>query len=168
VRLGYFRTNGDGASKQELRALEEAGCDKILVDSVVGHRSKTLASWLDDLATGDELVVLRLGHLMPMPGLLDLLTQLVARGIIVQSLLDDLRTSDPDCRLSPGSRSGLRRAFAHSRPAPRQAHIGYRSAGACGKSARIVAIPRASRCPICWCAFTTCRKTEGVFPVASP
>jgi DNA invertase Pin-like site-specific DNA recombinase len=95
VRLGYFRTNGDGASKQELRALEEAGCDKILVDSVVGHRSKTLASWLDDLATGDELVVLRLGHLMPMPGLLDLLTQLVARGIIVQSLLDDLRTSDP-------------------------------------------------------------------------
>ncbi len=95
MRLGYFRTNGDGASKQELRALEEAGCDKILVDSVVGHRSKTLASWLDDLATGDELVVLRLGHLMPMPGLLDLLTQLVARGIIVQSLLDDLRTSDP-------------------------------------------------------------------------
>ena len=54
-----------------------------------------MASRLSDLATGDELVVLRLSHLMPMPGLLDLLTELVARGIVVQSLQDDLRTTDP-------------------------------------------------------------------------
>lgn len=95
MRLGYFRADGDGATKHELRALEEAGCDQILVDSVPGHRSKTMSSWLADLATGDEVVVLRLSHLMPMPGLLDLLTDLVARGIVVQSLLDDLRTTDP-------------------------------------------------------------------------
>ena len=95
MRLGYFRVNGDGASKQELRALETAGCDQILIDSVPGYRSKTMASRLSDLETGDELVVLRLSHLMPMPGLLDLLTELVARGIVVQSLQDDLRTTDP-------------------------------------------------------------------------
>lgn len=95
MRLGYYRVNGDGATKDEFRALEEAGCDQILVDSVPGHRSKTMSSWLADMTDGDELVVLRLGHLMPMPGLLDLLTELVARGIVVQSLLDDLRTTDP-------------------------------------------------------------------------
>ena len=95
MRLGYFRAAGDGASKQELRTLESAGCSQILIDSVTGNRSQTLALRLQDLSAGDELVVLRLNHLMAMPGLLGLLTDLIGRGIIVMSLQDDIRTSDP-------------------------------------------------------------------------
>lgn len=95
MRLGYFRAGRDGASKQDLQALEAANCDQILIDTAPGSRSKTLHSRLADLKTGDELVVVRLSHLVQMPALLDLLADLVARGIIVQSLADRLRTTDP-------------------------------------------------------------------------
>lgn len=95
MRLGYFRAGSDSASKQELRVLEASNCDQILIDSLPAARSGMMMSRLADLVSGDELVVLRLSHLMPMPGLLDLLTSLVGRGIIVHSLVDDLRTTDP-------------------------------------------------------------------------
>jgi len=95
MRLGYFRASSDGVNKQELQALEASGCDQILIDSVPGGRSRVLSARLDDLKSGDSLVVVRLGHLMSMPTLLRLLADLVGRGIEVQSLSDRLRTSDP-------------------------------------------------------------------------
>lgn len=95
MRLGYLRVTGEGANNQELRVLEAAECGQILIDSVPGGRSKAVTARIKELKSGDELVVVRLNHLAAMPGLLDLLVDLVARGVVVQSLSDEIRTTDP-------------------------------------------------------------------------
>jgi DNA invertase Pin-like site-specific DNA recombinase len=67
------------------------------VDALSGsrhHVSSACLARIEALAKGDELVVLQLDHLSPMPGLLPLLCELMERGIVVRSLADNFDTGD--------------------------------------------------------------------------
>ncbi len=77
--------------------LDNAGCDQVLVDSLNSskhHISSACLARIEALDRGDELVVVQLDHLAPMPELLVLLYKLSERGIGVVSLADDFNTSD--------------------------------------------------------------------------
>ena len=99
MRLGYLRAGSGGsiAARNELHAMEVAACDFVVIDSAQGLHAKlteTLLARLSEMRAGDELVVLRLDHLLPMPGLVDLLIRLVRKGVVVESLSDGLSTRD--------------------------------------------------------------------------
>ena len=77
--------------------LDEAGCDQVLVDSLNSarhHVSPACLARMEALGKGDELVVVQLDHLAPMPELLVLLYKLIERGIGVLSLADNFNTKD--------------------------------------------------------------------------
>ena len=98
MRLGYVRVSANTRTAEpELKLLDEAGCDQVLVDSlnsVRHHVSPACLARIEALDHGDELVVVQLDHLAPMPDLLLLLHKLIERGIGVVSLVDDFNTRD--------------------------------------------------------------------------
>jgi DNA invertase Pin-like site-specific DNA recombinase len=98
MRLGYVRVSANTRTAEpELKMLDEAGCDQVLVDSlnsVMHHVSPACLARIEVLNRGDELVVVQLDHLAPMPELLVLLYKLTDRGIGVISLADDFNTKD--------------------------------------------------------------------------
>ena len=98
MRLGYVRISAKTRSAEpELKLLDRAACDQVLVDSlnsVRHHISPACLARLESLDKGDELVVVQLDHLAPMPDLLVLLYRLIERGIGVISLADDFNTTD--------------------------------------------------------------------------
>jgi DNA invertase Pin-like site-specific DNA recombinase len=98
MRLGYVRISANTRNAEpELKMLDEASCDKVLVDSlnsVRHHISPACLARIEALGRGDELVVVQLDHLAPMPELLVLLYKLTDRGIGVVSLADDFSTKD--------------------------------------------------------------------------
>ncbi len=98
MRLGYVRISANTRTAEpELKMLDEAGCDQVLVDSlnsVRHHVSPACLARIEALGSGDELVVVQLDHLAPMPDLLLLLHKLIQRGIGVVSLADDFNTRD--------------------------------------------------------------------------
>jgi len=96
MRLGYLRASA-GSSSAALHTMKVAGCDFVVIDSTQGVHAKlteTLLARLSEMRDGDELVVLRLDHLLPMPALLDVLVKLVQKGVVVESLTDGLSTRD--------------------------------------------------------------------------
>ncbi len=98
MRLGYVRVSANTRSAEpELKMLDEAGCDQVLVNSlnsVRHHVSPACLARIEALGWGDELVVVQLDHLAPMPELLVLLSKLIDRGIGVVSLADHFNTRD--------------------------------------------------------------------------
>lgn len=98
MRLGYVRISANTRNAEpELRILDGAGCDQVLVDSLNStrhHISPACLARIEALNRDDELIVVQLDHLAPMPELLTLLYKLTARGIGVISLADDFSTKD--------------------------------------------------------------------------
>ena len=98
MRLGYVRVSANTRSAEpELKLLDEARCDQVLVDSLNSarhHVSPACLARIEALRDGDELVVVQLDHLAPMPELLVLLYKLIERGIGVLSLADNFNTRD--------------------------------------------------------------------------
>lgn len=98
MRLGYVRIAADTPIRgPQIRLLDEASCDQVLADALAGsrhHVSAACQARIEALGKGDELVVLQLDQLSPMPGLLKLLCDLTERGIVVRSLVDHFDTSD--------------------------------------------------------------------------
>jgi DNA invertase Pin-like site-specific DNA recombinase len=98
MRLGYVRVSANTRSAElELKMLDEASCDQVLVDSLSStrhHISSACLARIEALRSDDELIVIQLDHLAPMPELLVLLYKLIERGIGVQSLADNFNTRD--------------------------------------------------------------------------
>lgn len=98
MRLGYVRINADTPVRgPEIKLFDEASCDQVLADALTGslrHVSPACLARIEALGEGDELVVLQLDQLSPMPGLLTLLYDLTKRGIVVRSLADHFDTGD--------------------------------------------------------------------------
>jgi DNA invertase Pin-like site-specific DNA recombinase len=98
MRLGYVRISADTPIRgPEIKLLDEANCDQVLADAMNGARhriSPVCQARIDALSKGDELVVLRLDQLAPMPDLLMLLLDLTQRGIVVRSLADNFDTGN--------------------------------------------------------------------------
>lgn len=98
MRLGYVRISANTRSVEpELTHLDRASCDQVLMDSlnsVRHHISPACLARIETLSSGDELVVIQLDHLAPMPELLVLLYKLTQRGIAVISLSDNFTTKD--------------------------------------------------------------------------
>ena len=98
MRLGYVHISANTRNAEpELSMLDSVGCDQVLVDSLNSgrhHISPACLARIEALRRGDELVVVQLDHLAPMPELLVLLYKLTDRGIGVLSLADDFNTKD--------------------------------------------------------------------------
>ncbi len=98
MRLGYVRVSANTRSAElELKMLDEASCDQVLVDSLNStrhHISSACLARIEALRSDDELIVIQLDHLAPMPELLVLLYKLIERGISVRSLADNFDTRD--------------------------------------------------------------------------
>ena len=80
-------------------ALEEVGCDRVVVDSTTGARPESrtaLLSFLNRMKPGDDLVVTRLDQLATsMPRLVEFLAAMMDRGIAVETIAGEIDTADP-------------------------------------------------------------------------
>ena len=82
LRIGYVRLR-DAQSAQDAGALEALGCNVIRTEQPGGRglEPPILSSILDFIGAGDQLVVMRLGHLAASSrGSLDVIERLEARG----------------------------------------------------------------------------------------
>ena len=82
LRIGYVRLR-DAQSAQDAGALEALGCNVIRTEQPGGRSLEPpiLSSILDFIGAGDQLVVMRLGHLAASSrGSLDVIERLEARG----------------------------------------------------------------------------------------
>lgn len=92
LRIGYIRLR-DAQSEQDAAALEALGCQVIRTEQPGGRglEPPILSSILDFIGAGDQLVVMRLGHLAATSrAALDAIERLEARGAslyIVESKL---------------------------------------------------------------------------------
>ncbi|WP_296597282.1 recombinase family protein [Phenylobacterium sp.] len=85
LRIGYVRAR-DAASDGDAAALKAAGCQVVRAEESEAA-GQTLASILDFIASGDQLVVTRLDRLaLGGRGLLEALDRLEARGASLQVL----------------------------------------------------------------------------------
>jgi DNA invertase Pin-like site-specific DNA recombinase len=98
MRLGYVRISANTKNAEpELSLLDRASCDQVLMDSLNSarhHLSPACLARIETMGAGDELIVVQLDHLAPMPDLLVLLYRLIERGITVISLSDGFSTRD--------------------------------------------------------------------------
>ncbi|MES2896285.1 MAG: recombinase family protein [Pseudomonadota bacterium] len=83
LKIGYVRLR-DARSSDDTATLKELGCHVVRAEEPTGPAaddSGVLASILDFIGAGDQLVVTRLNHLAPSSrGLLEVLSRLEARG----------------------------------------------------------------------------------------
>src|SRR4051794_40771692 len=95
--IGYARVSTDDQNLDlQKDALARAGCKRILEDRQSGAKAERpgLHTALDYARTGDTLVVWRLDRLSrSLKDLIEMVTQLEARGISLQSLQESLDTS---------------------------------------------------------------------------
>ncbi len=85
LRIGYVRAR-DASSDEDAAALRAAGCQVVRAEDAESA-GQTLASILDFIAAGDELVVTRLDRLaLGGRGLLEALDRLESRGARLQVL----------------------------------------------------------------------------------
>ena len=97
IRIGYARvsTNDQNLALQ-LDALARAGCEKIYEEYASGKRDDRveLAHALKALRAGDSLVVWRLDRLgRSLPHLVSIVSELKARGVQFESLMEKLDTA---------------------------------------------------------------------------
>src|SRR5690606_38377908 len=101
VRVAYLRGEISEAEMQTaMVALEEVGCDRVVVDSAPRHRPESRAaldSFIRRMQPGDDLVVTRLDQLAATtPRLLELLADLIEHGISVETLAGEIDTGQPE------------------------------------------------------------------------
>ena len=105
MRVGYVRCAEPRSIGEATRRLDDAGCVRTLIDTGDTAASRAMSEPLKVLIStlnpGDQLMVLRLDHLAPMPGLVAVLAELVDGGILVESLDDRFSTE------AAGVRAGL-------------------------------------------------------------
>ena len=100
MRVAYLRSEGSEEDIQSaMAALEEVGCDRVVVDSSTGSRPETrtaLLTFLNRMKPGDDLVVTRLDQLATsMPRLVEFLAAMMDRGISVETIAGEIDTADP-------------------------------------------------------------------------
>jgi DNA invertase Pin-like site-specific DNA recombinase len=100
LRIAYLRGEGGTDEIQTaMKALETAGCDRIVFDSTPRHRAESraaLLSFLAQMKEGDDLVVTNLDQLASTtPRLIEILASLVGRGITVETISGEIDTADP-------------------------------------------------------------------------
>ena len=100
--IGYARVSTtDQNLELQHQALEEAGCDRVCDDTMTGtaRNRPGLDQALDLLREGDTLVVWKLDRLgRSVKNLVDLITELEAKGIGFKSLTDQIDTTTPSGR----------------------------------------------------------------------
>jgi DNA invertase Pin-like site-specific DNA recombinase len=101
--IGYARVSTDDQNLDlQKDALIQAGCDKILEDQQSGAKAERpgLKAALEYARAGDTLVVWRLDRLSrSLKDLIDMVSQLEARGIGLKSLHESLDTSSSSGKL---------------------------------------------------------------------
>lgn len=99
VLIGYARVSTDLQHHAlQLDALQQAGCDKVYVETASGSRADRaeLAKALDQARQGDVLVVWRLDRLArSLRHLIDLSEDLNRRGVALRSLTESIDTGSP-------------------------------------------------------------------------
>ena len=93
-KIGYIRiSTADQNPRMQLDALEAAGCLKVYKDTATGTKAAR-PQWircLDDLRTGDTLVIWKIDRLgRKLRDLIDIVTTLESRGVGVQSLTNGI------------------------------------------------------------------------------
>lgn len=128
MRVGYVREQrGDGGLLQMVRALETAGCGRIVVESAArrrGDSSPALAALMAGMEPGDTIVVPALDHLAgTLPRLLDMLEELTGKGLRVEVLTGEFDTGEPAVRETIRTLHGfaLRATAPHPAAAPAMA-----------------------------------------------
>jgi DNA invertase Pin-like site-specific DNA recombinase len=100
--IGYARVSTqDQNLKLQLDALKNAGCDRIFEEKVSAVKANRieLARALDILRTGDTLCVWKLDRLgRSVKDLVNLVTELLEKGIQFKSVTDSIDTSTPSGR----------------------------------------------------------------------
>src|SRR5664279_2047943 len=98
-KIGYARiSTADQNPRMQLDALEDAGCLKVYKDTATGTKAAR-PQWircLDDLRTGDTLVIWKIDRLgRNLRDLIDIITTLECRGVGVQSLTNGIVDTSP-------------------------------------------------------------------------
>ena len=103
MKIGYARiSTKDQSFDLQVDALESAGCEQIYQEVVSGAKSerKALDKLLHDIRRGDVLVVWKLDRLgRSLRHLVDLVNDLVSKGVGLQSLNDPIDTTTSQGRL---------------------------------------------------------------------
>lgn len=104
MKIGYARVSTkDQQLALQLDALKQAGAEQIYTEIVSGTKADrpVLAEVLRNLRAGDVLVIWKLDRLgRSLRHLVDLVPQLMARDIGLQSLNDPIDTTTPHGRLT--------------------------------------------------------------------
>ena len=102
-RIGYARiSTGDQSLALQQDALQQAGCSLLYEDTASGKNTDRpeLSNCLKALRAGDTLVVWRLDRLgRSLPDLVQIVAQLEARGVQLESLQERIDTSTATGRL---------------------------------------------------------------------
>lgn len=103
IRFGYARVSTDEQNLDLQRdALAKSGCSRIFEEKVSAVKSDRpqLAECLRGLRSGDTLTVWRLDRLgRSLPDLVNIITDLVARGVVFESLTERIDTSSASGKL---------------------------------------------------------------------
>jgi len=103
MKIGYARVSTkDQSFDLQLDALEAAGCERIYKEVVSGAKSErnALDKLLRDIRDGDVLVVWKLDRLgRSLRHLVDLVNDLISKGVGLQSLNDPIDTTTSQGRL---------------------------------------------------------------------
>ena len=103
MKIGYARVSArDQSPDLQIDALNKAGCERIYQDVASGAKSARpgLDKLLDDVRSGDTIVFWKLDRLgRSLRHLVELVSDLSARGIGLQSLSDPIDTTSAQGRL---------------------------------------------------------------------
>lgn len=104
LRLGYARVSiDDQTNSLQADALQRAGCNRIYQDTVSGKSGvprPQLEECLYDMREGDTLVIWRLDRLgRSLPDLVRIVTELVERGVGIESLAEKIETKNASGKL---------------------------------------------------------------------
>jgi len=104
MKIGYARVSTqDQNFNLQIDALEKLGCDRVYKETVSGAKSKrpVLEELLQNLRPGDVLVIWKLDRLgRSLKHLVELVGELMNKGVGLQSINDPIDTTTPHGRLT--------------------------------------------------------------------
>jgi DNA invertase Pin-like site-specific DNA recombinase len=104
MKIGYARVStSDQSFDLQIDALEKLGCDKVFKETASGAKSKrpVLEELLQNLRPGDVLAIWKLDRLgRSLKHLVELVSELMEKGIGLQSINDPIDTTTPHGRLT--------------------------------------------------------------------
>jgi DNA invertase Pin-like site-specific DNA recombinase len=136
MNIGFLRHPSTDELRDEMDALEKAGCERIVVDNApfANLQSGMLGTVIGWLSSGDTLVVWSLDSVAnSMPELIDLALQLESRNVRLRSLQDDFDTRGRN-------RAVVKSTLQQLQEFQRQSELRHKSVAA---AARRVGRPRA-------------------------